>query len=199
MNDEKQQLLFSSTIPSHHHPDADESVAIMDEEASVLFASVEVKKDNDVDDEATSTSTSSTQYCPLFMTGLPRDFSTNPQLAALASLLEEDDDDENDDGDAETAAVDDDDDKMSSGDKDSGAVAVVVVGRSKKPVTMPSKGGGKVRVEKSRAGRRSQEAPYSSNKPAPSSGDEANQKEKQQMTCAASLGEAQLFLNMWKL
>jgi hypothetical protein len=27
--------------------------------------------------------------CPLFMEGLPRDFSTNPALAALASLIDE--------------------------------------------------------------------------------------------------------------
>jgi len=31
--------------------------------------------------------------CPLFMDGLPSDFSTNPALAALASLLEKTDDD----------------------------------------------------------------------------------------------------------
>ena len=29
------------------------------------------------------------QECPLFMTGLPTDFSSNPQLAAIASLLDE--------------------------------------------------------------------------------------------------------------
>jgi hypothetical protein len=35
-------------------------------------------------------SSSSNNYCPLFMDGLPRDFSTNPALAALASLLDDD-------------------------------------------------------------------------------------------------------------
>ncbi|KAG7336831.1 hypothetical protein IV203_035418 [Nitzschia inconspicua] len=39
--------------------------------------------DHDSDSSTTITS------CPLFMEGLPRDFSTNPQLAAIASLLED--------------------------------------------------------------------------------------------------------------
>jgi len=35
--------------------------------------------------------------CPLFMDGLPKNFASNPQLAAIASLLnDEDDDDDND-------------------------------------------------------------------------------------------------------
>jgi hypothetical protein len=34
------------------------------------------------------------ETCPLFMDGLPSDFSSNPQLAALASLINDDDDDE---------------------------------------------------------------------------------------------------------
>lgn len=29
-------------------------------------------------------------WCPLFMDGLPKDFATNPRLAAIASLLEDD-------------------------------------------------------------------------------------------------------------
>mmetsp|Transcript_20989 Transcript_20989/g.29630 ORF Transcript_20989/g.29630 Transcript_20989/m.29630 type:complete len:144 (-) Transcript_20989:261-692(-) len=33
------------------------------------------------------------EECPLFMEGLPTDFSTNGQLAAIASLLQEEDDD----------------------------------------------------------------------------------------------------------
>ena len=31
------------------------------------------------------------EKCPLFMDGLPNDFSSNPQLAALASLINDDD------------------------------------------------------------------------------------------------------------
>lgn len=37
----------------------------------------------------------SEETCPLFMDGLPNDFASNPQLAALASLMN-DDDEEND-------------------------------------------------------------------------------------------------------
>jgi hypothetical protein len=33
----------------------------------------------------------SDEKCPLFMDGLPKDFSSNPQLAALASLINDDD------------------------------------------------------------------------------------------------------------
>lgn len=38
--------------------------------------------------------TKETVFCPLFMDGLPKDFSTNPQLAALVSLMNDDDDDD---------------------------------------------------------------------------------------------------------
>eukprot|EP00545_Synedropsis_sp_CCMP1620_P002375 CAMPEP_0119018278 /NCGR_PEP_ID=MMETSP1176-20130426/18966_1 /TAXON_ID=265551 /ORGANISM="Synedropsis recta cf, Strain CCMP1620" /LENGTH=111 /DNA_ID=CAMNT_0006972239 /DNA_START=26 /DNA_END=361 /DNA_ORIENTATION=- len=35
-----------------------------------------------------------TTVCPLFMDGLPQDFSSNPHLAALASLMNDDDDEQ---------------------------------------------------------------------------------------------------------
>lgn len=43
---------------------------------------------SDDDNDALSVHSSSA-VCPLFMEGLPRDFSTNPALAALASLLDD--------------------------------------------------------------------------------------------------------------
>ena len=55
--------------------------------------------ENDVDGETTTNDGNESTFCPLFMTGLPRDFSTNPALAAIASLMD-DHDSANDDGDA---------------------------------------------------------------------------------------------------
>jgi hypothetical protein len=69
--------------------------------------------------------------CPLFMEGLPSDFSKNPDLAALASLLEEDDKDD----DEEARDV-----------------------TSKKESATPQAGGGKVRSVKTRQRRKG--APY---------------------------------------
>jgi hypothetical protein len=43
------------------------------------------------DTDMTPADESDTMTCPLFMEGLPSDFSTNPALAALASLVEEED------------------------------------------------------------------------------------------------------------
>jgi hypothetical protein len=93
--------------------------------------------------------------CPLFMEGLPTDFSSNPALAALASLLDSDEEKE----------------------------------RKKEERKIASKakaGGGKVVSVKTRSYRA--EAPYNAR-----DGSE-KQKDKE-----ASVGEAQLFLGMWKI
>ena len=94
-----------------------------------------------------------TETCPLFMLGLPDDFSSNPQLAALASLLDSDDD-------------------------ENSKLPKTPVEETK--FATSSTGGGRIRRQKSRI-RRTNE-PYS--KPAAKK---------------ASLGEAQLFLKMWKM
>lgn len=49
------------------------------------------QEEAEVDAIMTPGDDSETISCPLFMEGLPVDFSTNPALAALASLLEEED------------------------------------------------------------------------------------------------------------
>jgi len=46
-------------------------------------------------EERTDINSKDEDFCPLFMEGLPRDFSRNPALAALASLLDEESDDDN--------------------------------------------------------------------------------------------------------
>ena len=96
------------------------------------------------------------QLCPLFMEGLPSDFSSNHSLAAIASLLEEEDDDED-------------------------------ATPKKKEYEAPSTrvGGGKVRRTPARA-RRKEGRPYS-------------EKKRKDDNKAVSVGEANLFLKMWKL
>jgi hypothetical protein len=160
------------------------SIPLNPDESSNAMEQVSVlaSKNNDNSDEEPST-----QCCPLFMTGLPKDFSTNPQLAALASLLDDDDDDDDEDDGVDNKKSDQDKRQLDNGGCTRSA------GRFKTDMPMTRGGGGKVRLKKSRAGRRSQGAPYV--KPAKTLlGEETNKKEK-----AASLGEAQLFLNMWKL
>jgi Zn finger protein HypA/HybF involved in hydrogenase expression len=106
-----------------------------------------------------------TSWCPLFMEGLPTDFASNPQLAAIASLLEEDDDN------------DDDKEGKQHESRDTNT--------RKQPSVVGTVGGGKAR----RTRRRNQSTPY----PATATATATNSKKK------ASLGEAQLFLNMWKI
>lgn len=95
------------------------------------------------------------KLCPLFMEGLPSDFTSNPALAAIASLLEEDDDDAT---------------------------------PKKKEYETPSTrvGGGKIRRTPARA-RRKEGRPYN------------NKKQKDDKKADVSVGEANLFLKMWKL
>lgn len=97
-------------------------------------------------------------FCPLFMEGLPSDFSSNPTLLAIASLLEEDGDDDKKKKESSTPA---------------------------RPVAAPKPGGGKLRSIQNNRTRRAAASPYpKQNKPP--------KKE-------ASMGEAQLFLKLWKL
>ena len=58
-------------------------------------------KNDDNGESMTTSDDNEAISCPLFMDGLPSDFSTNPALAAIASLMNDDatttaDDDEND-------------------------------------------------------------------------------------------------------
>jgi hypothetical protein len=108
------------------------------------------------------------ELCPLFMHGLPKDFSTNVHLAALASLMNGAvDEDENDD------IVDNGKRKPISGASNDTIQSI-----------MTKKGGGKV-DRKFQVRSKRQGVPYS--KPAT------------RKIPTASLGEAQLFFNMWSL
>lgn len=106
------------------------------------------------------------ETCPLFMEGLPQNFSSNPHLAALSSLIDEEEDD------AKQEATDEN----------------LPTKRNKNPAPSNSAkqvpGGGKVRHAKKSQKRKSK--PYMKGKETP-------RKNK------ASMGEAQLFMKMWKL
>ena len=130
--------------------------------------------------------------CPLFMSGLPSDFASNPSLAAIASLLG----DEEYDSDVDVSKVrkglrqgGQDNNTASVGGK---AVAAAAVAAAK-----PRAGGGK--VGGAGAARRhnksvSKKKTSSHHRPYPTS-----DKKKGETKQKATVGEAQLFLNMWKL
>ena len=130
---------------------------------------------------------SSTSTCPLFMSGLPSDFASNPSLAAIASLLG----DEEYDSDVDIRKVrrkglraKDGDSKTVSGDGTAaGKVAAVAAATAK-----PRVGGGKVK-----SGSRKKSGAHHRPYPTIEGKKEGEGKPK------ASVGEAQLFLNMWKL
>ncbi|CAB9514416.1 expressed unknown protein [Seminavis robusta] len=103
--------------------------------------------------------------CPLFMEGLPRDFASNPQLAAIASLLESDGDDDT--------------------DVDSESNNLPIIQRTE---TKSCKGGGKAKRQAHSNRSSRSHKPYSVAK-----------KDSSKKKNAATVGEAQLFLNMWKL
>lgn len=118
------------------------SVEPIKNDETMTLTSVEATKPAESDD---------VEDCPLFMDGLPADFSTNPSLAALASLLDDDSD--------ETSP------------------------KSKEHETpVPRAGGGKMRRRPNRSKRK--DCPY---------------KRERSAKDGATVGEANLFLKMWKL
>ena len=111
--------------------------------------------------------------CPLFMDGLPSNFKTNPSLAAIASLLNESDEDY---------------DKMKKQIIEEKECNSDSISASKKKMKVELKpGGGKVQRKQCRQ------------KPGSSPYRDGNTKKRKEDKNTASLGEAQLFLNMWKL
>ena len=150
--------------------------------------------------------------CPLFMENLPRDFLSNPQLAAIASLLDSDDENKNDECTSRDACHSEhqcEDDKNDVDDNDT----VVTTNRridkimettspgtdNKPPRQFPMVGmvigGGKV-GRMHRAYSRRNRRPTSSSAPYPPQRQATIQNNRKKKT---TIGEAQLFLNMWKL
>lgn len=111
--------------------------------------------------------------CPLFMDGLPTNFKTNPSLAAIASLLNESDEDYDNMKKQIIEEKECNSDSISASEK-------------KMKVELKS-GGGKVQRKQFR---QKGSSPYSK---------DGNTKKRKEDKNTASLGEAQLFLNMWKL
>jgi hypothetical protein len=116
--------------------------------------------------------------CPLFMDGLPSNFKTNPSLAAIASLLTESDEDY------------DNMKKQIIEEKECNSDSISASKTKMKVELKP--GGGKVQRKQCRrkGGSSSSSSPYSK---------DGNTKKRKEDKKTASLGEAQLFLNMWKL
>ena len=126
-------------------------------------------------DDATEAAEDS--VCPLFMDGLPSNFKTNPSLAAIASLLNESDEDYDN---MKKQIIEE---KECNSDSNSASKTEMKV--ELKP------GGGKVqRKQCRRKGGSGSSSPYSK---------DGNTKKRKEDKKTASLGEAQLFLNMWKL
>jgi hypothetical protein len=136
--------ILSTAMTTSTKYDQSEEDTTKSSEMQVLAAGNDVVDDDEI-------------LCPLFMEGLPTDFGTNPQLAAIASLLEDDEDDSN------RKKI-----------------------KQQAPQAGGKAGGGKIR-SKSRYQRHT--SPY----PKPL---QSNHKPKHE---AATMGEAHLFLKLWKL
>ena len=148
---------------------------------------------NDADEAFSSSST-----CPLFMSGLPSDFASNPSLAAIASLLGDEEYDSDVDIRSKVRrkglrAEDDESETVSGG----GAAAAA--GKVAAATARPRVGGGKVggagaaRRNNNKSGSRKKSGAHHRPYPTTEGKKEGEGKQK------ASVGEAQLFLNMWKL
>ena len=151
--------------------------------------------------------------CPLFMDGLPRDFVSNPQLAAIASLLDSSGDEENNDSDNNNDCASDatdhhdvhndddndtivttnrrvdkfaDDSMMDTSSSTCGRIPMVVGGNVGRRNRLSSR---RNRLKANNAA-----TPYPTRRQSRNDVNKKNNKEKK-----TSIGEAQLFLNMWKL
>lgn len=142
----------------------------------------EHQDDDDNDNDETSA-------CPLFMHSLPKNFSENPSLAALASFLD-DDDDGRSDRIASPIGRDENDSIKRTVDSS--------LDRNRIQNEPVQGGGGKVRCPKSRASRRRQCQPYPNTGARDASTSKTTSK-KEPSKPEATLGEAQLFLKLWKL
>lgn len=159
LSDTKKNLILSV----HPHPLADRIANMMDSETiddnNVIMEATAAKEEDKEEEE--DDNTDDEILCPLFMQGLPRNFESNPQLAAIASLLEE--------------SEEDDDKKPKSIDNN-----------QQRALPAPCQGGGKAK--------RSHHTNRTSRSHKPYSNPKESKRKK-----AATVGEAQLFLNMWKL
>ena len=142
----------------------------------------------DEDDENDDSSDSDTITCPLFMDGLPKNFSTNPQLAAIASLLNDDnvnDNDNDNDDDDDDAKDDEERDHDNKCNKNTLTPSHQNNTLGSNPLTKTGKFASRTRNRR----RQRHASPY------PRQPSEANNKQPKK---GASVGEITLFMNMWK-
>jgi hypothetical protein len=137
------------------------------------------------DDDGDSDSDSGPITCPLFMEGLPIDFSTNPQLAAIASLLEDDVREENAKDD-KTEEENDTKDKSGDASKNDQHCTPFFT-----PHTTSSTRHWKNSAKTQNRRRRQRASPYPR---------QQDRKDEKQATTSKSpsVGEITLFMNMWK-
>ena len=187
MEEDRRQNTTSET------PDCEMDVSSTGAAAEAASAFTSDPKRSEHSQSTEGGSDSDSNECPLFMTSLPRDFATNNGLAAIASLL------------GETVEESDDDSTPKSKKNIHKSENSISSGRSSS-VYQPRSGGGKVggasARRKSRGGGPSSSASSSStklnsnqsrHKPYSTPSKKSNEKQK------ANVGEAQLFLSMWKM
>ena len=144
----------------------------------------------DKDDENGNDSDSDSITCPLFMIGLPKDFATNPQLAAIASLLNEDGNkiggDDKDDGEQG-----DYNDKCSNNSITSSHQnnALGSTPRTTTDNTGRCMNNSSSTARKRNRRRQQRASPYPR---------QSKEMDKQPKATGASVGEITLFMNMWK-
>ncbi|KAL7445017.1 hypothetical protein ACHAXH_009779 [Discostella pseudostelligera] len=169
----------STSVSESRHTIDDDTFASGETKSSMNTLAFPNSNDiNTVDEEMSSSS--SGNDCPLFMDGLQSNFAQNTALAALASLL--DDDDNDNDGGADRYKETDNRKAASSSST------------SKSTTHLNKSGGGKAVKTMERRGNNL--SPYSKGKEDSRRKENGEKKEKKK---GATLGEAQLFLNMWKL
>jgi hypothetical protein len=134
-----------------------------------------------------------TSPCPLFMDSLPKNFAENPSLAALASLLDDDIGD-NDSGHGSSIA------SPQIGAEDNSKQESVESSLARNRIQSETRqgGGGKVHFPKSRHSRARQTQPYPNARIRDASASKTPSK-RDPVKPEATLGEAQLFLKLWKL
>ena len=177
---EKTASLAQTVPPSTRQTMNDDDVS---ESAKSSLPSKRIKDDMSEIKMSSSTTTDDND-CPLFMDGLQSNFAQNTALAALASLLDEEDDENNNDDDADIST---DADLKKSFEQSSTSLS------------SPAR---TTHVNKSGGGKASKVTPRRNNYNPYSKGDKEkgrNENEEKKKKGAATLGEAQLFLNMWKL
>jgi len=127
-------------------------------------------------------------WCPLFSEGLPSDFATNSKLAALASLLNDDSSDDNSNGYQHSCKNENQKDipDPTYGILQAHKIPSSRIYNNRSTTELTAAGGGKVKRNKRR--QRRSGIPY----------DKASHM-KSSSAKTASVGEAQLFLNLWKI